>query len=205
MRILFYGDSNTYGYQPGGGRLPKEERYPQIVAQQLGLADIVEAGLNGRNAAFAASGEPELLGGATFRQVMLDAGQVDVVTIMLGTNDLFPPIEADAATIAANMGRMARIAEELNPKVQVILMAPVPISKSGMHFSIYVYGGNKTLLEQDLAQAISNVAKELGVHFFDAGQAVPEADAEDGIHLTAKANQAIGLALAAKLRALGLD
>ena len=202
MRILFYGDSNTYGYQPGGSRLSAEYRYPQIVAKELGQVEIVEAGLNGRNASFSAPGEPELLGGATFRQVMLEAGDVDIVTIMLGTNDIFPPLEDGAETIAANVGEMAKIARELKPDVKVILMAPVPISSEGMLFSVHVYGGNQAILEQDLATPLKSVAENLGVEFFDASHAVPYADAGDGVHLSAEANQAIGLALAAKLKAL---
>ena len=142
----------------------------ELGQKELGQIEIVEAGLNGRNAAFTASGEPELLGGAMFRSVMLSAMPIDLVTIMLGTNDLFPPIEDEAKTIAANMGQMAQIAKEINPTVQVILMAPVPISKEGLHFAVSVYGGNRQLLEQDLAVAIDLVAQKIGVHFFDAGQ-----------------------------------
>jgi hypothetical protein len=48
--IICYGDSNTYGYDPrlgGGGRYPKEERWPDILAERLGCR-MENQGLCGR-------------------------------------------------------------------------------------------------------------------------------------------------------------
>lgn len=47
--ILCYGDSNTHGYIPGGGRYDDDTRYTGILAKLLGSDyRIIEEGLNSR-------------------------------------------------------------------------------------------------------------------------------------------------------------
>ena len=52
-KIIFYGDSNTYGYDPRGFfgmRYPKEERWTEIVRDRFkGKIEITEEGQNGRS------------------------------------------------------------------------------------------------------------------------------------------------------------
>ena len=48
-RILCFGDSNTWGYKPTGGRYDEETRWPMRMQRLLGDGYIViEEGLNGR-------------------------------------------------------------------------------------------------------------------------------------------------------------
>ena len=46
-RILCFGDSNTYGYNPKGGRYGESERWTARLAARLG-ATVIEEGLGGR-------------------------------------------------------------------------------------------------------------------------------------------------------------
>ena len=52
-KIIFYGDSNTYGYDPRGFfgmRYPKEVRWTEIVRDRFkGKIEITEEGQNGRS------------------------------------------------------------------------------------------------------------------------------------------------------------
>ena len=200
MRVLFYGDSNTYGYIIGGGRLEQQDRFPCIVAQTLNNSiEAIECGLNGRNAAFDAPGERELLGGNSFQTTLLANQPLDGLVIMLGTNDVFPPIEHTVSTIVQNIKKMLHIALEMYHNLWILLLAPVPISQDGVHMSEVVYGANAALLKQDLATPFSKLAQEEHIDFFDTQTVVPYADGIDGVHLTAKAHHAIGLALADKI------
>jgi len=51
-KVLFYGDSNTYGYDPAGfmgGRYPKESRWTEVLQMNLrGLWRVVSDGEPGR-------------------------------------------------------------------------------------------------------------------------------------------------------------
>ena len=50
MRLLCFGDSNTYGYDPrsyGGDRYPPESRWTDLLAESTGW-EVVNLGQNGR-------------------------------------------------------------------------------------------------------------------------------------------------------------
>ena len=53
-RVLCYGDSNTYGYDPArDGRYGEDERYPRVLQHLLGSEwAVIEEGLPGRTAVF---------------------------------------------------------------------------------------------------------------------------------------------------------
>ena len=53
-RVLCFGDSNTYGYDPArDGRYGEDERYPMVLQDLLGDGwSVVEEGLPGRTAVF---------------------------------------------------------------------------------------------------------------------------------------------------------
>ena len=103
-KIFFYGDSNTWGYQPGGGRLAFQDRFSTIVAACLKNVQVVEEGLNGRNASADQNlSLPELLGGATFEALFSRALPCAALVIMLGTNDIFPPINHTASELVVDL------------------------------------------------------------------------------------------------------
>ena len=83
-RILCFGDSNTYGYDPRGafgGRYPASGRWPELLAA-AGLGEVVNAGQNGREIPHSARALQSLDG-------LLRAGPLpDLLIVMLGTNDL---------------------------------------------------------------------------------------------------------------------
>ena len=58
MRVLCFGDSNTWGYIPGtGGRYASDVRWTGVLKQLTGF-EVIEEGLNGRTTAFTDAVEP---------------------------------------------------------------------------------------------------------------------------------------------------
>ena len=91
--VLCFGDSNTWGYSPDDGeRFAPDVRWPGVLAARLGDDwRVIEEGLNGRTSAFDDPLDP-ILNGKTFLPVCLAThAPIDVVVIMLGTNDVFLP------------------------------------------------------------------------------------------------------------------
>ena len=93
-RIMFYGDSNTYGYDPADmeeRRYPKAERWTTLLQERLGASwEVMPAGMNGRklpNLKYDRERIEGLLG-------MLTAD--DIFAVMLGTNDILMTIGPDA-------------------------------------------------------------------------------------------------------------
>lgn len=207
QRIVFYGDSNTWGYLPGGSRMARDKRFPQIVAKMLPDAFAIEEGLNGRNAAFShMESEYELLGGATFEKIFTADLPCDALVIMLGTNDVFPPLNHSADMICENLGRIIHIAKTHAPKSKILLVSPVPLHPYVIRMSMADGYGVQEILEQDLSRPMQELAERENVDFLNAGEFVPHADASDGVHLAEAAHAILGKVIGEKLKnMLGLS
>ena len=99
MKIVCYGDSNTYGFDPRlgtPGRLPKNERWTGILDSEPDI-EIANEGMNGRCIP-SASYEYRSL-----RKILECHYDADMLIIMLGSNDLFMTREATAEKIAYKM------------------------------------------------------------------------------------------------------
>ncbi len=92
-RILCYGDSNTWGYISGTDhqRYNENERWTKLLQKELGDSfEVIEEGLNSRTL-FSDDPRPGKEGrnGFTYLKPCLDShDKVDIVIIMLGTNEL---------------------------------------------------------------------------------------------------------------------
>ena len=122
--ILCYGDSNTWGCIPfeGAGparRFPPDMRWPGVLQRELGDGYwVVEAGLNARTTVWDDPLEPHRNGRELLLPTLLTHQPLDLVIIMLGTNDLKHRINASAAEIAEGAGMLADIvaAQQLRPR-----------------------------------------------------------------------------------------
>ena len=88
-RVLCFGDSNTYGYDPArDGRYGDDERYPMVLQDLLGDGwSVVEEGLPGRTAVFDDPITEGMNGLRVITPILMSHAPLDTVTIMLGTND----------------------------------------------------------------------------------------------------------------------
>jgi len=112
MRLVCFGDSNTYGYDPRsyfGGRYPAEHRWVDLLALETGW-DIENQGMNGRS-----------IPAVPDEFLLRSCAAADGIVIMLGSNDLLQSAGADGA--AAHMALFLR---QL-PKRPILLVAPPPM------------------------------------------------------------------------------
>ena len=120
--IIFYGDSNTYGFDPAfgsPGRYPAEGRWPDILAERLeGRWNVIPHGLNGRRI-------PDVTMDHDYVQMLIrQTGQDGVFAVMLGTNDLLNCGIPNADGAIARMDRLLGYAAgEMAPE-RILLIAP---------------------------------------------------------------------------------
>ena len=156
MRILCFGDSNTYGYDSRsyfGGRYPAEDRWVDILAQKTGY-DILNEGQNGREIPRRAY---EL---SAFRLILSESQPIDLLIIMLGSNDLLQgakPIEA-AARMEAFLNQIPL------DRDQILLIAPPPMKRGE-----WVTSDRLAAASVDLTNHYQTIARRMGIRFANAG------------------------------------
>ena len=134
--IVCYGDSNTWGHNPATqDRFPIEQRWTGVLAQELGAGyRIVEEGLGGRTTIWDDPIEEWRNGKTYLLPCLWSHRPIDLVTIMLGTNDLKERFSVSAYDIAAGAGVIVDLtlrsgAGPNGGAPQVLLMAPPVIVK----------------------------------------------------------------------------
>jgi lysophospholipase L1-like esterase len=205
--ILAFGDSLTWGADPdGGGRHPHDSLWPTVLERALdGRARVITEGLGGRTTAFDDWTGPCDRNGARVLPVLLASHMpLDLVVVMLGTNDLKPWICGHALGATAGMRRLAQIVRAHPydkpgfPVPAVLLVAP-PACRDARDGAP---AADRSIAEsQRITPLYRALADELGTAFFDAGT-VAAASPIDGVHLDAAQTSALGQALAAPVHVL---
>lgn len=207
-RILCYGDSNTYG--DDGRRVPidgshsrydEQQRWPCRLQALLGDAwHIYEGGLNGRTTVFEDPLEAGRCGIATLDVTFKMCAPVDLVVVMLGTNDLKDMFCASAEVIVQGLERLilqlkALIANSLNPGAQILILSPANVMRAGNGSFYYDFSPRSVEKGLELPSLYAALAKKQGCLFADAGQWA-QVDASDGVHLNPEGHDALARHLA---------
>ena len=199
--ILAFGDSLTWGFIAGTWeRHPFVVRWPNVLAAGLGgKARVIEEGHNGRTTVFDDPTTVDDRNGSKALPMLLATHQpLDLVIIMLGTNDLKFAQRCRAFDASMGMARLVQIVQTFPflpwaPKPEVLIVAPPALVATTDEWFNDLWG--HALEESKLfPRHYARVAQETGVHFFDAGS-VAKADKTDGGHLDAANTKAIGAAL----------
>ena len=166
MRILCFGDSNTYGYDPRGflgDRYGSEDCWVDLLAKRTGHR-VINAGANGR----------EIPRNPYTLRLLTEQAPVDIVLVMLGTNDLLQGASSKEAT-----ARMEAFLTPLFPHCkQILLMAPPPM-KRGAWVPTYELVAESI----QLAEEYKLLAQKLNIPYIDTRHWNIELTF-DGVHFT---------------------
>lgn len=200
--ILCYGDSNTWGYDPATqSRFLRDVRWPGVLRKTLGNDYlIIEEGLNGRTTVWDDPIELDKNGSTYLRPCIQTHKPLDLVIIMLGTNDLKTRFSLNAYDIASGAGVLVDIIKKSDTGIdaeapEILLIAP-PATVHYPDTQIFVGAEEKS---GGFGKQYRRVANEKSCHFLDAGEYV-ESSSLDGIHLEADMHEKLGLAVAAKIK-----
>lgn len=156
MRILCFGDSNTYGYDPRsflGGRYPPQFRWVDILAEKTGH-EIVNGGENGREI-------PRRPGEVSRFLDLLSRTQAEQVTLLLGGNDLLQGAGADEVG-----ARMERFVTQIPlPAERILLIAPPPVT-----WGAWVTEERLLTDSLRLSEIYKEVAHRSGIAYANAGE-----------------------------------
>lgn len=203
--ILCFGDSITFGFDPDtAARFPYEKRWTGVLQAQLGAEyRIIEEGLGGRATAMDDPCSPYRNGSEVLPMLLESHAPLDLVIILLGTNDLKAYIHGSARQAAAGCLKLIRqvMASQGNLKMgppKVLLLAP-PVLGNLTGFMETIFAETKDE-SKFFAEHYQNVANYTKVNFLDTSAYI--VSGSDGVHLDAENNARLALAVAAKVKTI---
>lgn len=215
--IVCLGDSNTHGYCPdrldcADGpllRFNEAERWPSRLQQSLGDAFLViEEGLPGRTTVFDDPVEEGLSVLPYLRPCLKSHEPVDLLIVMLGTNDAKERLGANAHAIGRGMERLVRAAQALDcwgpgGRAKILIVAPKAIEE-GVYASPVADEMGPGCVEKTrrLAAEYEAVARRTGCAFLDANTLGLSCNGVDFMHLTRESHAKLAAALADMVPAL---
>lgn len=202
-RILCFGDSNTWGYNPvDGSRYDEHTRWPAVLQEKLGNDYcVIEEGQNGRTIACDDPWEGGNKNGTQYLLPMLESHMpLDYFIIMLGSNDLKTKFSLPAGDIAGGMLYMVERAisyfKSTGQKTKVVIVSPIQIGEGigEGYFGNFFDAESAVERSKELARWYQLVAERLDCMFFDASK-VAEAGKVDSLHLMPEGHRALAEAI----------
>ncbi len=199
-RILAYGDSLTWGRIANQfKRYDVDTRWTGVLQNELGNDyEVIEEGLRGRFLAGENPFVPNRDGLAQFGPILASHFPLDLVVIMLGTNDTNSRANKSAGDIAKGLNNYFQEIDEWVTDFQVsmpkvLVIAPPLIDETRLKENSMFEGA--TTKSREFAQEFENIAKEYGAFFFDSSKYAPQ-DGEDGVHISGESHRRLGTNLA---------
>ena len=196
ITVVAYGDSNTYGYNPRTGlRYPEEIRWTGLLSSHLGNGyRVIEEGCNGRTTVHDDPIDGWKNGLDYLRPCLHSHKPVDIVVMMLGTNDLKSVFDLSAEQIAEGAGVLVDTIqkftlEKYGYQPKIVLISPPEIG-SGIRTSPF-YG---SFLEDAIDRSrqfpryYKEVADRYGCVFFNAAEWIRPSEV-DSLHLDPEAHR----------------
>jgi len=219
VKVLVYGDSNTWGWKPvsDGKPVPRyrdDQRWPGVMQKTLGSGYVVEV-----NGLIARTLDADLQEGVGplegqdqngMRRLALslaEAAPVNLLVVMLGTNDLMDDLNRTPKDIASSLPKLIEIAKtgtvaySAAQTQRLLVVIPPPLSDTSRTPFKKLFGPHAIEKSKLLTAEFEQVGAELRVPVFNAGQVIT-ADGIDGLHLSERAHRLLGVALAREVRKL---
>ncbi len=206
--VLAFGDSLTWGAIPGTDeRHVFEDRWPNVLEREIGdRVRVMENGLNGRTTVHEDRFSPHRNGADHLPGLLEAHTPLDLVIIMLGTNDLNFCYGGRAFEAMLGMDRLVEIVQH-HPYTRgmaapaLLLVAPPHLREAESAPDYDEYFGAAIAESKKLQGLYKRVAGERGCSCADAAE-FAQASVVDGCHLDAENTRAIGAGLASHVRAL---
>ncbi len=202
--ILCYGDSNTHGFNARTqDRFSIDERWTGVLAAELGTSyRVIEEGLNGRTTVWDDPVEGRMSGKDYLVPCLASHHPIDLVVLMLGTNDLKKRFSVSVYDIAYSVGMLVNIIQMsgAGPNYsapQVLLISPPVVGRLSAY--VEMFGDGVQARSKQFAKHYRLIADQYRCHFLDAAQVVVSSDV-DGVHFDADQHHNLGVAVAARVK-----
>lgn len=205
IRILCYGDSNTWGKVPAqeGERYPSTVRWTGLLQKQLGdTYEVIEEGLGGRTTVIDDDKKPGRNGKTYLEEWLETNSPIDIIILWLGTNDLKERYDRTPEQIGEGVEELLILIQEKartpDKKVPTIhLLSPPLVEESIPGIAEEQYAGADEKIVE-LASIYKQLAEKYETEFIDLASVVKPSK-EDGLHLDPESHRVIAELLIDKI------
>lgn len=198
--ILCFGDSNTHGYIPGGGRYDRQTRWTGLLGNLLGEGYyIIEEGQNGRTSSFDDPFDPCKNAMNYIIPCLQTHEPLDLTILMLGSNDMKSYLNPSIEKITESLSRLCRIILDTSG-APVLLVSPILLGDQ-METSSFAasFPPASVSMSHELGTALRQVADQLDIPFLDAARITGPSPA-DSLHLSPEGHRKLAQAFATKIK-----
>ncbi len=195
-RLLCYGDSNTYGLDPDTGfRHDEEHRWTSLLGHHLPGWCVVEEGLCGRNSGL---DDPvkAIRNGMQFLPVALSSHRpLDMVVLMLGSNDFKSYFHQTAEMVAERVATLAFLVRDYDygPYVPPRILVVSPIVMTSPALLTRKFDEESLRQSARYPKVLEAICQTADIPFFDASLVCKAGS--DGQHMDAKNHALLSEAL----------
>ncbi|MCI8556890.1 MAG: SGNH/GDSL hydrolase family protein [Lachnospiraceae bacterium] len=205
--ILCYGDSNTWcvNTEEQNCRIEYKKRWTQVMACKLGENyHVIEEGLPGRTTVFEDPFGYGRHGEKYIEIALMTHNPIDLLIIMLGTNDMKDIYHATAEESAWGLERIILKAKSLFSQCfvnhfKILVVSPIHISETMDGQWYYGFSEKSVEKSKQLAEHYKKIADIHGCEFLDAAQ-YANASMYDGVHMANNDNERLGEEIAQKVK-----
>ena len=185
--VLCFGDSVTWGFNPvDGSRYDFDKRWPGILELEMdGQIRVIEEALPGRTINTDSPYLPSRNGAKVLEMVLETHSPIDIVIIMLGTNDLWLGFDYSASEITTDCLSLVWTVQKSHTgpdfsAPEILLISPPPLGKLSEFMGLFFKGREK--VSKKLSELYKVGAENSGVRFLDSSKHV-KTSGVDGVHL----------------------
>mgnify|MGYP001160001713 FL=1 len=204
-KILTFGDSNTYGTPPmllrdgNNARYGEDIRWPMIMQNYLSPDwKVIEEGLPGRTTSLPDPEMGDYMNGQIGLKIALNShAPIDLLIIMLGTNDSKIQFGLQATQIASGLASLLNIAntpdmQRKHDNFQILIITPPQVKEQNALEKIFFNAKEKTAA---LDHFYNQIAEKYEVNKLNAGDFI-ETSETDGVHFEPEAHKILGKTVA---------
>ena len=181
-KIICYGDSNTFGYNPkDSSRFDKNTRWTSVLQNNLGFKyDVINEGMCDRTG-FVNNPKGFLYSAPKhFPDFIAKSDNIDLLILWIGTNDLRFQYDISFSTIENGLENLIKLAETKAEKI--IIISPVILSEKIVEGAFnYQFDKTSIVKSNEVGILYQNLARIYNCIYFDVNKFVKPSDI-DGLH-----------------------
>ena len=198
INILCFGDSNTYGYKPDGtGRFDENTRWTGLLQNKFGTEyRIIEEGLCGRTTVFQDEFREGRRGIDSIGTSVETHNPIDILIIMLGTNDCKSRYGASPGVVAKGLEQIILKAQEKSSQdFKLYIISPIRLGKNvGKDGYDSEFDSKSEEVVLNLPKEYKIIAERHHAKFLDAG-AIAQPSETDREHIDESGHMAVAEAI----------